>query len=484
MHSFNPFQKPFGEITAPDLGILKTLAEGWYAEYKQSQAGTSTIAKSISAFANTYGGWLFYGVAEDGEGNRTAGAFPGLPNSEISQYEEWLTQAVAQHLSPPAYFEHRVIDGPEQSIGLPEGRSIIVIHVPPGTDAPYVHSSGRIYRRVADASDPKHETDRHFLDLLWQRGKDTRAKFKNYLEKERPDAGEFDKGNGYLKLHFFADPWAQRGLRSDLTFRRFAEIMKNPDPIPFDSAYTSANGFVARQIINNDCWRNIFKWEYQSNCVQEITIPLVSSYIESPHQVRIFLEGYERRDGFSAEWNLKHVQNVHIVDLSLLWELLLAIFQRLYDLQEADCLEWPFWMKAQLFGIQRYVPFLDTEDFLVYIREFGFPVVQDNDAVIPSGLEPDSCIEVKPSKSEGESRDRAQDRLGFSIIQAWVTTFTIARVFGIPPIAFGLDADSSSEGFEAAIPEVTKNLIGMGRNARQVADLRFKRNKRETASRR
>jgi predicted HTH transcriptional regulator len=149
MHSFSPFQKPFDEISAADLAVLKTTVEGWCIEYKQSQSNTSTIAKSISAFANTYGGWLFYGVEEDKEGKRTAGAFPGVPLSEVPQYEEWMTQADALHMSPPAFFEHRVLCGPEPAIDLPADRAVIMIHVPAGNDAPYVHSSGRIYRRVS-----------------------------------------------------------------------------------------------------------------------------------------------------------------------------------------------------------------------------------------------------------------------------------------------------------------------------------------------
>jgi hypothetical protein len=457
---------------------LKATAEGWYAEYKQSQAGTPTIAKSISAFANTYGGWLFYGIAEDKKGQRTAGAFPGLPISEVPQYEEWMTQAVAIHISPPAFFEHRVLYGPEPAIGLPEDRAVIMIHIPPGNDAPYVHSSGRIYRRIADASDPTHETDRHFLDLLWQRGNDSRARFRKYLEKERPNSEEFDKGCAYLKLHFFVDPWGERGLNSKLTFKRFAEIMNNPDPLPFDSIYTSAMGFVARQTNNNDCWRNVFKWEYHSNCVQEITIPLITSYIDNPQQVSMFLEGYDTRDGFSRECYLKQIQNVYVADLSLLWDILLSIFQRLYDVHAADCSEWPLWMKAQLFGIKRHVPFLDTEDYLKFVKEYGLPVVQDNDAVIPSGLDPDACIEVRPSKSKVPAPDNPPERFFFSVVQAWVTTFTISRAFGVPAIAFGLDPDSlgvTEDGYSKA----TDNLVGMGKKAREAANLRLQRRKRE-----
>jgi hypothetical protein len=482
MHSFSPFQKPFDEITAADLAVLKTTAEGWYAEYKQSQSGTSTIAKSISAFANTYGGWLFYGVEEDKEGNRTAGAFPGISISDVPQYEEWITQADALHVSPPAFFEHRVLTGPEPAIGLPVDHAVIMIHIPAGNDAPYVHSTGRIYRRVADSSDPTHETDRHFLDLLWQRGNIARTRFRSYLEKERPNSEEFDKGCAYLKLHFFADPWGDRDLRSTLTFKEFAEIMKNPDPLPFDSTYTSALGFVARQTKDNDCWRNVFKWEYRSNCAQEITIPLNTSYVDGLEKMQEFLEGYDMCDRFSFKCSQKQIKNVYIVDLSFLFEILISIFQRLYDLHAADSTEWPLWMKAQLFGIKRHMPFLDTEDFLNFVKEYGLPIVQDNDAVIPAGLDPDSCIDIKPFKAQALDSEDPPERMMFSIMQAWITTFTIGRAFGIPAIAFGSDMDSGSGETDESFSVVTDNLLKMGKKAREAANLRLQRKNRERAN--
>jgi hypothetical protein len=300
------------------------------------------------------------------------------------------------------------------------------------------------------------------------------------LEKERPNSEEFDKGCAYLKLHFFADPWGDRDLHSNLTFRKFAEIMKNPDPIPFDSTYTSALGMVARQTKDNDCWRNVFKWEYRSNCAQEITIPLNTSYIDGPEQMHIFLEGYDMCDGFSIECYQKQIRNVYVVDLSFLFEILLSIFQRLFDLHAADSAKWPLWMKIQLFGIKRHVPFLDTVDYLNFVKEYGFPVVQDNDAVIPAGLDPDACINIKPSKAEVTDSEDLPERMQFSIGQAWITTFMIGRAFGIPAIAFGSDLDSGSGETEESFSVVTDNLLGMGKKARAAANLRLQRKREQS----
>ena len=73
---FNPFDSAFDEFQPADLGKLLTVAEGWYIEYKGGLVSTKSIAKSLAAFANHYGGWIFYGVGEAGGGTHCAGYIP------------------------------------------------------------------------------------------------------------------------------------------------------------------------------------------------------------------------------------------------------------------------------------------------------------------------------------------------------------------------------------------------------------------------
>jgi Schlafen, AlbA_2 len=74
---YNPFGKRLKELATEDLGRLRDVAEGWHVEYKQAPPDLASIGKSLSAFANHYGGWLFFGVKEKRDGTRTAGGFPG-----------------------------------------------------------------------------------------------------------------------------------------------------------------------------------------------------------------------------------------------------------------------------------------------------------------------------------------------------------------------------------------------------------------------
>jgi hypothetical protein len=54
---YSPFPKPLSDIVAADLSVLRSVVEGWYVEYRRLVPNASSIAKSISAFANQFGGW-------------------------------------------------------------------------------------------------------------------------------------------------------------------------------------------------------------------------------------------------------------------------------------------------------------------------------------------------------------------------------------------------------------------------------------------
>lgn len=46
---YTPFTKDFFEITADDLAVLRSVAEGWYVEYKREVPNAGSVAKSILA---------------------------------------------------------------------------------------------------------------------------------------------------------------------------------------------------------------------------------------------------------------------------------------------------------------------------------------------------------------------------------------------------------------------------------------------------
>ena len=125
MPAYTPFDKELAELQPQDLSALKSALEGWYIEYKREVPGASAMAKSISSFANTYGGWLFYGVVEESKENPVAGTFPGIARDKVDPALQAMRQAVAGQLSGTPYFETRVLWGPCDSIGLASEYAVI-----------------------------------------------------------------------------------------------------------------------------------------------------------------------------------------------------------------------------------------------------------------------------------------------------------------------------------------------------------------------
>ena len=64
---YSPFPCTFKEIAVEHLAHLKTASEGWNLDFKEQVPTHESAAKSLSSFANTYGGWIVYGVRDPGK---------------------------------------------------------------------------------------------------------------------------------------------------------------------------------------------------------------------------------------------------------------------------------------------------------------------------------------------------------------------------------------------------------------------------------
>ena len=100
MSQYLPFDKPITDIQTPDLVVLESVSESWYVDYKSDLIGAGGMAKALSAFANTYGGWLFFGVKERSKEDPVAGQFGGLTTREVDVVQQRLRQSAAVHLNP------------------------------------------------------------------------------------------------------------------------------------------------------------------------------------------------------------------------------------------------------------------------------------------------------------------------------------------------------------------------------------------------
>ncbi|GAB3380086.1 AlbA family DNA-binding domain-containing protein [Lysobacter fragariae] len=229
--SYSPFSKQLEDVLVDDLVALRTVHEGWYVEYKEAVPNPPAIAKSVSAFANTYGGFLFYGVKEKSKDNNVADEFLGIASCDVESMRERIRQAICAHSAPEPHFDIKVWSGPSDALELAEGRSIICIRVPRSSRAPHIHKSGVIYRRVADSSEPTPENDRHALGELFKRSDKLLEKYRSWYGADPDFHYEAEKTHPYLRILIAFDPWRERRPWLQLTTPEIRKLF-NPDDKP------------------------------------------------------------------------------------------------------------------------------------------------------------------------------------------------------------------------------------------------------------
>lgn len=452
MEIYSPFEVDIAELQADNLAVLKNTPEGWYIEYKQAFANSSTAAKSISAYANTYGGWLFYGIKESDQ--RTAGEFIGVSLEEIPIIEQKIRSGISDSVSPTPFFSTKIVYGPNPAIGLPEDKAIIVVHVPMGNNAPYVHNSGRIYRRVAESSDPVAETDRHFLDLLWQRGQQTKDRFSDFI-KEPLELSEGESGATYIKIYFFLDPWLQKYATKHLSFEEFATLMASAETdsggIPFDNNFAMNKGYVARQAAGNIYNNLVFTWKYYHRGISEISLPINTLSFNDLHELYTHLDGYDHKNEYIKICQDIKIKFGRILDLSQLYINLNSIVKRNRVLFESAGITDPVYAKIMIDEVWRKIPFFDLSETNDFFSRYGLPVIQDKQYFFPPGIGPESCLYLKPSYDITTGQQIDDHNLDY--IHAYFLFIGIAQILGVPANTMLLGDNG------------TNKLLAMGRRA-------------------
>lgn len=393
MQTYSPFDKSIKDLNPDDLAVLKTVNEGWYVEYKRELVSARALAKAVSSFANTYGGWLFLGVQERSPDEPVAGSFPGIPDTQVDGALQRLRQSVAEHLNPAPYFETKTLQGPCLEIGLAESSSLIAIEIPQSHTAPHVHKDGRIYRRVGDSSEPKPETDRFILDQLWRRADNIREMTRKWIERD-PEFTEQETKMPCVRLLLCVDPWFQRVPWIDAPLSEIRSILTSQEmgspSLAFDTVYPTTSGFIARQLEGNDPHNYGLTWRMRRNLSCDIVLPL---QLYTPHRLNNLIsewDGYKYVDIFTKILKAQGHTQPQIADLNFMLHILIAIvskYRRLLKLVDEDA---QFYFKARLLNVGRIVPFIDIETILEEFKKYGLPMVLDSIVTLPVGDDPES----------------------------------------------------------------------------------------------
>lgn len=466
MNHYSPFEKGFDEIETDDLLVLTDVNEGWYVEYKQAIPKSSAIAKSISALANSYGGWVFYGIKEHSKENSVAGEFLGIANSELDAASQKIRQAVA-NMSPACHFETKILYGPCSVIGLDDQRAIICVVVPQSIEAPHVHSGGYIYRRIADGSEPVPETDRHMIEKLFDRSKATISRYKEWHDKD-PEFSESESKSPFIRVMIKPNLWEIPRAPFVFNISSVRDILssRTEDAIclPFDTIYPRAGGIIARQCTNNNPTNLSLTWDLQHNLTSDITIPLNWRKGDT-YEISDFLSGYDHAGEFIKKLKSANINNTCVVDLNYLHHVLLGIIQTQRELQRKA--GWPldFHLKIKLLNVWRTIPFLDVIHFIENIETNGIPMCLTSNATAPPGHHPETFKHIKEYSNPEIKNSEA-------IIQALLSFTPIAEAYGIP-----LSMLITEDAPQPEIPQRDSFYTALANASKRAIDAQTLRNK-------
>lgn len=390
---FNPFPVDFENLEAEHLTSLLEVHEGWYLDYKEEPLEAKELAKHLSSFANQYGGWLVFGVKEArNPKNEKLGkpeSFPGLTESQVVRLKNDLDSAARQCVEPTPSFEIKDVNGPNIELGLSSDRSIVIVMIPAGRNTPYLHNSGRVYRRVGAQSDPVAITDRSSLQDLIDRAAQHRKKLKHFLE-HRPAVSKAESENVYLHLYTIPVPLGHPLKTSCLSFEEFVQLARgksNPkrthDAIMvYEDVYTTQDGYIARHVANNDPYYRLTTWRYFSDFSSCFTFPVNTHGLNVgrfPH--------YEHWDEFVEICHQRGLKSANALDLIWIFACLADAFEKVQDTLAAEGLEQTTYFKLVFENVWRKVPFLDSEVYLNQVRKYGLPIIQDEELFAPPGIE-------------------------------------------------------------------------------------------------
>lgn len=389
MHSYSyyPFINSLEVINHEDLVKLHDIAEGWYIDYKSQGLNISDYAKHLCSFANQYGGWLIIGVTEKSDGSRTADKFLGVDNELIAKISIDVREAAAAHSNPPVLYEEKIVKGPISEIDLPEEKSIIIFGIPMSKNTPHIHSSGRIYRRLADQSKPKEETDRFILDELWRRGKEFEKALLNF-SFQTPKLPPTQNNSSWIYIYLIPDHSSSKP-EAKLEFDDFKKIATNKHNevygvnVPMDSVYTTTDGFIARHINSNYPGNATLtlRWWHDGRCRFEIPL-------NTFNKENFILNSSKNKstEQFIQCINDHGFENEIIVDYSLLIQTIAAMSNFYVHLTNITKDQRYILSSFKIINVLNTIPFVDSLSYIGRINEQHVPLTLDETISYPSEL--------------------------------------------------------------------------------------------------
>ena len=177
--------KKWEEIQTEDVEKILSEAddETFFFEFKSDNASPVKVMEEVSAFSNTYGGYVLLGINDD----KTIGGC-------IEWNEERIHTTIHDSITPTPIFDIKKLNTNKGDI--------FVIKIEEGNMPPYITSKGKIYERLSLGSYVIKDSAK--LTQLYNKKENQTKLIKNKIELEPIEKGEEFPNNlfAYIDLGF------------------------------------------------------------------------------------------------------------------------------------------------------------------------------------------------------------------------------------------------------------------------------------------
>lgn len=139
-------------MTPSELLAQIALGEDSRRQFKRDVTNADALAAEMVAFANSEGGTIFFGVADDG-------SVPGLSREDVARINQLISNAASQNV-------RSALTVRTENVGVEGERLVIVLTVPQGQDKPYFDRQGVIW--LKSGSDKRRINSKEELRRLFQ----------------------------------------------------------------------------------------------------------------------------------------------------------------------------------------------------------------------------------------------------------------------------------------------------------------------------
>lgn len=377
----NIFNKKINDLTYNDVKKLVNddIKEGWMVEYKRQFKKSKDIAKSISSFANSEGGYYIVGIKESDDEKNEPNEIIGISHNDKNSPYEKIANAIKDHISPVPYFETKVIDIPNSD------RYIVVVMIPEGKNPPYLHH-GSIYQRVGEVTNPKTIKDRYILDYLIAKSEKNEKNMNNFFENDISIMKE--KNNPILELYFYnkknyltIPQFFQKETITYLknTFDDNIEILpttkKDNIKANFEVKYNqSYKSYIIKNIADG---LNIFCEIFMNgNCKIIIDIPCRSLNTLKDSETEIFANELSKTHSFDSN----SLDNFLFIDVGNFYNILTILINKyLRFLESYENFSHDLLFKFKLLNCgESTLKFNITRHYKEYYEKFGIPICYKN----------------------------------------------------------------------------------------------------------